>query len=84
MGDLKAAALAPRNPGGQPHKLHTVLANMTPEDAADLREIFASDAGGVNWTELAKAMTARGFHHSVSTWQRWSDDWRRDPARFDG
>lgn len=82
VGDLLNAARTPRDVGGQKHKLHGVLAALPPEDAEDLREILRSDRSATNWTALASVMTDRGFRHSVSTWQRWGEEARREPDRF--
>ncbi len=82
MGVISDAAFTPRNAGGQKHKLHGVLANLSPEEATELRTILTLEREDENWTALAAAMRDRGFQHSVSTWQRWGQDITREPDRF--
>lgn len=75
-------AFSPKNLGGQRHQLPGILRSLDEVEAPKLRQILAADFESVNWPGLADEMALRGYPHSVSTWKRWSKDFKLDPDRF--
>ena len=82
MGDLLAAATAPRSRGGAPHQLPVLLRQLDPGDARVLLQVLGMPHGEVNWAGLRRGLRELGHVVAVSSLQRWGEDVRADPDRF--
>jgi hypothetical protein len=81
VGVLLEAASA-RNKGGRRHGLLDALAQLSEEDAKDLRAVLAQPHEAVEWSAVHEALRGLGVKCSASTVGNWSKDYKLDPERF--
>jgi hypothetical protein len=81
VGAIANAAVA-RNKGGRRHGLLDALAQLSEEDATDLRAVLAQPHELVEWAAVHKALVGLGVDACEGTVRNWSLAFKADPERF--
>jgi hypothetical protein len=71
-----------RNKGGRRHGLLDALAQLSEEDATDLRAVLAQPHELVEWAAVHEALRSLGVLVSEGTVRNWSKDFKQSPERF--